>query len=92
MKDKIYSIFQQEGWLCIRNGKVGFGGELINDVKTEYSERTAKERLSLTMAYAKLLASFAPDLLPDQPTKENLEIEPIINAQKTQENGTDNTK
>ena len=92
MKDKIYSIFQQEGWLCIRNGKVGFGGELINDVKTEYSERTAKERLALTMAYTKLLASFAPDLLPDQPTKENLEIEPIINAQKTQENGTDNTK
>lgn len=93
MKDKIYSIFQQEGWLCIRNGKVGFGGQLLNDIKVEYSECTEKERLALTMAYAKILGHFAPDLLPEQPTIENLQIEPIVNPQTATDNGdADNTK
>ena len=90
VKDKIYSIFQQEGWLCIRNGKVGFGGQLLNDVKTEYSERTEKERLSLTMAYHKVLENFAPELLPEQPTLENLRIEPIITPQQPTDDGNTN--
>lgn len=92
MKDKIYSIFQQEGWLCIRNGKVGFGGELLNDVKTEYSERTAKERISLSMAYHKVLEHFPQEVLPDVATLQNLEIEPLVNTQNTSNNGqSDNT-
>lgn len=90
-KDKIYSIFQQEGWLCIRNGKVGFGGDLINDIKIEYSERTAKERLALVMAYHKVLSVFAPELLPGQPTLQNLEIEPLVKpVEKKSEKTTEN--
>ena len=76
IKDKIYSIFQQEGWLCIRNGKVGFGGTLINEIKQEYSERTAKERINLTQAYVKMLAVCALPL-PAVPSYDNLTIEPI---------------
>lgn len=94
VKDKIYSIFQQEGWLCIRNGKVGFGGDLLNDIKVEYNERTEKDRNALTRAYHKVLEYFAPELLPGEPTIENLRIEPLVKQQeKTEDDGQlDNTK
>lgn len=83
VKDNIYSIFQQEGWLCIRNGKVGFGGQLIEDVKKEYSERTEKERNAISMALYKVISVFAPELLPGEPTLDNLLILPIVSQTTT---------
>ena len=35
---QIYTAFKQEPWLCIRSGKVGFGGDVIADAYNVYNE------------------------------------------------------
>lgn len=81
VKDCIYSAFGQEGWLSIRNGKVGFSGTLIADVERDYAKRQIKTQKTLTRIYAKLLASWNPSQpLPAEPTEENLAILPLVDT------------
>lgn len=80
VEDRIYSIFGQEGWLCLRKGKIGFSGDLINDIKKEYCESVTKYQRPLTNAYFKILSRFDPDSVPDAVTVENLKIEPYIKS------------
>lgn len=81
IKDCIYAAFGQEGWLAIRNGKVGFSGSLIADVERDYAKRQIKTQKVLTRIYAKLLASWNPSQpLPAEPTEENLAILPLVDT------------
>ena len=81
IKDCIYSAFGQEGWLAVRNGKVGFSGTLIADVERDYAKRQIKTQKVLTRIYAKLLASWNPSQpLPAEPTEENLAILPLVDT------------
>lgn len=41
---KIYTIFKQEPWLCIRQGKVGFGGDVMRDAYALYNLETKHDR------------------------------------------------
>lgn len=41
---KIYTAFKQEPWLCIRQGKVGFGGDVMRDAYTIYNRETKSAR------------------------------------------------
>ena len=78
-KDCIYSAFGQEGWLAIRNGKVGFSGTLIADVERDYAKRQVKLQKALTRAYVALLSVWnAQQPLPDEPTLENLTVVPLV--------------
>lgn len=74
--ERIYSAFGQEGWYCLRIGKTGFSGTLVNDIETEYSKRVKKDQRKLTKAYMAILSRFAEGDLPEVPTMEALTIEP----------------
>lgn len=74
--ERIYSAFGQEGWYCLRIGKTGFSGTLVNDIEKEYAKRCAKDQRALTKAYHAILSRFAEGVLPELPTIEALTIEP----------------
>ena len=81
VKDCIYAAFGQEGWLAIRNGKVGFSGTLIEDVERDYAKRQIKTQKALTRCYARLLQAWTPnDPLPAEPTEANLSIIPLVDT------------
>lgn len=78
-KDSIYAAFGQEGWLAIRNGKVGFSGTLVADVERDYAKRQVKLQKALTRAYFALLSVWtSQNPLPEVPTLQSLEIVPLV--------------
>lgn len=50
----IYAKFHQEPWLCILNGKVGFGGTVIEDAYRVYNAETEKYRSVLERAFQRM--------------------------------------
>lgn len=76
MTERIYSAFGQEGWHCLRIGKIGFSGDLVGDIEREYAKRVKKDQRAITKAYFAILSRFADGVLPEQPTLEALTIEP----------------
>lgn len=78
-KDCIYAAFGQEGWLAIRNGKVGFSGSLVADVEKDYAKRQVKLQKALTRAYFALLSVWTmQNPLPEEPTLAGLQIVPLV--------------
>lgn len=78
-KDSIYAAFGQEGWLAIRNGKVGFSGSLVADVEKDYAKRQVKLQMALTRAYFALLSVWtSQNPLPEEPTLQGLQIVPLV--------------
>ena len=77
IKDCIYSAFGQEGWLSLRNGKVGFSGTLVADVERDYAKRQIKTQKALTRCYVTLLDKWAYPL-PAEPSIENLTVRPLV--------------
>lgn len=77
VKDCIYAAFGQEGWLAIRNGKVGFSGTLVADVERDYAKRQIKAQKALTRCYVRLLSAWAQPL-PVLPDANNLGILPMV--------------
>ncbi len=53
--ERIYCAFEQEPFLCVRLGKVGFSGTLIHDCYTYYSSLVTKEQRIIERALAKIL-------------------------------------
>lgn len=47
---RIYSAFGQEPWLCIRNGKLGFSGQVISEAYEYYNSYTDPQRRLLSRA------------------------------------------
>lgn len=52
--ERIYSAFEQEPFLCIRNGKLGFSGTTIHDCYTYYSSLVSKEQRMIERAFNKI--------------------------------------
>lgn len=82
--ERIYSAFGQEGWYCLRIGKIGFSGDLVRDVELEYSKRVKKYQRKISRAYYAILSRFADGVLPEMPTMENLSIEPYASISTNQ--------
>lgn len=79
VKDAIYARFGQEGWLSIRNGKVGFSGTLVADVERDYAKRQIKLQKAITRCYVSILSHWTPaNPLPEEPTFEALTITPLV--------------
>ena len=79
IKDCIYSAFGQEGWLAIRNGKVGFSGSLVADVERDYAKRQIKRQKALTRCYVTLLKNWTQSQpLPVVPDINSLAILPLV--------------
>lgn len=53
--ERIYCAFEQEPFLCVRNGKVGFSGTLIHDCYTYYSSLVDKEQRLIERALGRVL-------------------------------------
>ena len=45
--ERIYSAFGQEPWYCIRIGKVGFSGDILEDAFEYYNSIVSKQHLSI---------------------------------------------
>jgi len=52
--ERIYCAFEQEPFLCVRNGKLGFSGTTIHDCYTYYSSLVGKERRLIERAFSKI--------------------------------------
>ena len=84
VKDCIYSAFGQEGWLSLRNGKVGFSGTLVADVERDYAKRLIKTQKAMTRCYKALLAAWTTgEALPALPDDVNLAILPLVGINAT---------
>lgn len=85
VKDAIYARFGQEGWLAIRNGKVGFSGTLVADVERDYAKRQIKLQKAITRCYVSILSAWTPaNPLPEEPTREALTIIPLVDIDNPQ--------
>lgn len=62
--ERIYSAFEQEPFLAIRNGKLGFSGDVIADAYTYYSLLVNKEQRTIERALAKVFANFKDTINP----------------------------
>lgn len=52
--ERIYCAFEQEPFLCIRSGKLGFSGTTIHDCYTYYSSLVSKEQRMIERAFSKI--------------------------------------
>lgn len=52
--ERIYSAFEQEPFLCIRSGKLGFSGTTIHDCYSYYSSLVSKEQRLIERAFSKI--------------------------------------
>lgn len=82
--EAIYAAFEQEVFLCIRKGKLGFSGDVINDAEKYYARCVRKEQRSLTTAYMDILSHWgnidSPLLV--EPTFDALTIESQVESVK----------
>ena len=69
--ERIYSAFEQEPFLCIRSGKLGFSGTTIHDCYAYYSSLMSKEQRMIERAFSKIfdnwfepLASYDTSIVP----------------------------
>lgn len=90
--EAIYAAFEQEVFLCIRKGKLGFSGDVINDAENYYARCVRKEQRSLTTAYMDILSHWgnidSPLLV--EPTFDALTIESQVESVKAINNNPQN--
>lgn len=71
--ERIYAIFEQEPFLAIRNGKLGFSGDVIQDAYNYYSALCGRERRVIERAYAQVFGKWSGG----SPT-DNYTISPLV--------------
>lgn len=54
--DNIYGAFNQEVFLSLRRGKVGFSGDIVRDAWDDYAAQVREEQTFISSAYAKIFA------------------------------------
>lgn len=54
--DNIYGAFNQEVFLSLRRGKVGFSGDIVRDAWDDYAAQVREEQDFISSAYAKIFA------------------------------------
>lgn len=62
--ERIYCAFEQEPFLAIRNGKLGFSGDVIADAYTYYSLLVNKEQRFIERAFTKVFSEFYININP----------------------------
>ena len=82
--EAIYAAFEQEVFLSIRKGKLGFSGDVINDAENYYARCVRKEQRKLTEAYMVILEHWGnvDNPLPAEPTYDALTIESQVESVK----------
>lgn len=90
VKESIYAAFEQEVFLSIRKGKLGFSGDVINDAENYYARCVRKEQRMLTKAYMTILSRWGniDNPLPVEPTFEALTIQSAVESVQSITNST----
>ena len=82
--ERIYSAFEQEPFLCIRNGKLGFSGTTIHDCYTYYSSLVNKEQRTISRALQRIFDHWAEPLISN-----DCKIAPLMYNDQTTEQSND---
>lgn len=56
--ERIYCAFEQEPFLCIRNGKLGFSGTVVQDTYNYYASLVSKEQRLIERSFAKVFGNW----------------------------------
>lgn len=80
--ERIYCKFNQEPWYCIRIGKVGFSGDILEDAFEYYNSFVSKKQRKISRAF-KYLFKYWPEVAN---LTNDFSIEPLIYVR----NGTTN--
>lgn len=65
--ERIYAAFGQEPFYCIRIGKLGFSGTVINDAFEFYNSYVEKERKEISRVFSKVFSKWDVSLNDDKP-------------------------
>lgn len=63
--ERIYCAFEQEPFLSIRNGKLGFSGTVVRDAYAYYSSLVSKEQKLITRAFTQVFAKWYQPIAGD---------------------------
>ena len=66
-EERIYAAFNQEVFYCIRTGKLGFSGTVVNDAFEYYNSCVMRERTEISKVFRKVFSCFAVSLNDDNP-------------------------
>ncbi len=83
--DNIYSAFNQEAFLSIRRGKLGFSGDVLADAYRYYSGKVTKEQRAISRAFLAIFKHWYEQPFGEL-TSETFKIQPLLYGT------TDNTK
>lgn len=72
--ERIYAAFGQEPFYCVRIGKTGFSGDIINDAYKYYNRYVSKERRIIERALRRICAFWNMPINPS----EDYSIQPLI--------------
>lgn len=66
-EERIYAAFGQEVFYCIRTGKLGFSGTVINDAFAYYNSYVFREREEIAKIFSKVFSRFSKSLNDGNP-------------------------
>lgn len=66
-EERIYAAFGQEVFYCIRTGKLGFSGTVINDAFDYYNSYVFREREEIAKIFSKVFSRFSISLNDNNP-------------------------
>ena len=72
--ERIYSAFGQEPFYCIRIGKTGFSGDILNDAYNYYNSYVTKERRTISRALKRIVQAWNAQINIDG----DFEIQPLV--------------
>lgn len=84
--ERIYSAFGQEPWYCIRIGKVGFSGDILEDAFEYYNSIVSKQQRMIERAFQKIFEHWYEPVNPSN----DFSVQPlkyIRNAAVSNNNG-----
>ena len=66
-EERIYAAFNQEVFYCIRTGKLGFSGTVVDDAFAYYNSCVTRERDEIAKVFKKVFSRFATSLNDGNP-------------------------
>ena len=92
-EERIYAAFNQEVFYCIRTGKLGFSGTVVNDAFEYYNSCVTRERTEISKVFRKVFSRFAVSLNDGNPIcpTDDFSILPVKHI-SNEETKTDNSK
>lgn len=71
--ERIYSAYGQESWYCIRIGKVGFSGDILEDAFEYYNSIVNKHQRAIERAFKKVFSCWHDNVNPSN----DYSVEPL---------------